>query len=46
MLGLNLTKIESRPIPDRKFEHYFEYFFYLDFIGSVRDDKVLDLICA
>ena len=36
MLGLNLTKIESRPIPDRKFEHYFEYFFYLDFIGSVR----------
>ena len=46
MLGLNLTKIESRPIPDRKFEHYFEYFFYLDFIGSVRDNKVLDLICA
>ena len=42
MLGLNLTKIESRPIPDRNFE----YFFYLDFTGSARDEKVLDLICA
>lgn len=42
MLGLNLTKIESRPIPERNFE----YFFYLDFTGSVREEKVLNLICA
>lgn len=38
--SLNICKIESRPIPDRNFEYYF----YLDFTGSVRARTTLDLL--
>jgi chorismate mutase/prephenate dehydratase len=40
-LGLNLTKIESRPIPGKDFE----FMFYLDFEASVYSDEVIALLC-
>lgn len=42
MAGLSLTKLESRPIENSDFSYYF----YVDVLGSVRDEKTLDLICA
>lgn len=40
--SLNLTKLESRPLPDTDFE----FLFYFDVEGSMRDPAVLDLICS
>ncbi|WP_132083885.1 bifunctional chorismate mutase/prephenate dehydratase [Harryflintia acetispora] len=40
--SLNLTKLESRPLPDTDFE----FLFYFDFEGSVREKPVLDLLCS
>lgn len=39
-LGLNLTKLESRPIPGRDFE----FLFYFDFQGSVCSPEVVSLL--
>ena len=41
-LGLNLTKIESRPIPGKEFR----YLFYLDFTGSVKSEELTQLLCG
>lgn len=32
-----MTRIESRPIKDKPFEYYF----YLDFIGNIKDNNVI-----
>lgn len=40
--GLNLTKIESRPMEGS----LFEYIFYVDVIGNINQDNVLKLISA
>lgn len=42
MAGLSLTKLESRPIENQDFN----YHFYADVMGSVRDESTLDLMCA
>lgn len=39
---LNLTKLESRPVP----ENPFAYIFYVDFIGALQDQKVHDCLEA
>ncbi len=40
--GLNLTKIESRPM----FGRSFEYLFYLDFTGHINTKDTMKLLCA
>ena len=40
--GINLSKIESRPIYSKRWEYYF----YLDFEGSLQDPKVLRVLRA
>ena len=39
-LGLNLTKLESRPIENSQFE----FMFYFDFEGDIESDDVLNLL--
>ena len=39
-LGLNLTKLESRPMPGKDFE----FMFYFDLNANIRESKVLKLI--
>lgn len=45
--GLNLCHIESKPVPDSLSylkDDAFDFIFYLDFIGSIRDESVLKLL--
>lgn len=40
--GLNLTKIESRPMRSGQFE----YLFYVDFTGNVFENDIISLLCS
>lgn len=43
--GLNLSKIESRPLPRKiEKESKFDVMFYLDFVGSIRNESVVKLL--
>jgi len=39
-IGINLTKIESRPVKEKKFESIF----FIDFKGHIEDEKIKKLI--
>lgn len=41
VLGINVTKLESRPIPDRDFE----FMFYFDLETSIYSDEYIQLMC-
>ena len=41
VLGINVTKLESRPIPDRDFE----FMFYFDLETSIYSDEYVQLMC-
>ena len=45
MTGLNLTKIDSRPLKEGN-NGEFKYNFYLDFTGNVHHCDTLDLLCS
>ncbi len=40
-LGINVTKLESRPLPDREFE----FMFYFDLETSIYSDEFIQLMC-
>ena len=40
-LGINVTKLESRPLPDREFE----FMFYFDLETSIYSEEFVQLIC-
>ena len=42
LAGLNLNKIESRPNAEKNFEYYF----YVDFTGSIKSKNILTLLSA
>ena len=45
--GLNLCRIESRPVPGNLAylkDDAFDFIFYLDFIGSIKDENVIKLL--
>ena len=41
VLGINVTKLESRPIPDREFE----FMFYFDLETSIYSEEFIQLMC-
>ena len=41
VLGINVTKLESRPIPDRDFE----FMFYFDLETSIYSEEFIQLMC-
>ena len=41
VLGINVTKLESRPLPDRDFE----FMFYFDLETSIYSDEYVQLMC-
>lgn len=42
VLGVNMTKLESRPLPERDFE----FMFYVDFDANINAKEIKNLICS